>query len=67
MEIVSYQIDIGSEGQGFMTIELANGEVIPSITFSDLGNLNVVCSMLTLGAVEYREVEGGHTFRLKKP
>ena len=60
--IKKYTAEISTNGNGFLRLELENGEVIGGIIFTSPANFSAVCSMLNHGKVYYEFSNDNHNF-----
>ncbi|MDN5203943.1 hypothetical protein QQ008_21300 [Fulvivirgaceae bacterium BMA10] len=57
-----YTFEVGTEGNGYLRLELDDGTVIPSVPFPQQSNFAGVCSMLQHSRAFYENVNGQHKF-----
>lgn len=61
-EILKYTAELGTTGNGFLRLELDDGTIIPSVSFTDHANFAAVCSLLANNTVYYENINGNDKF-----
>ena len=61
-EIKKYTAEIDTVGNGYLRLELDDGEVIDSVQFPSSANFAAVCTMLNHGTVFYEYSHNNHNF-----